>query len=73
MKSFTVYIDESLSTRDMVRLKHEIMAMPHVVDVEHPRHDQHDLTVDYEPHAGLTREVLRMLRAQGLHPDIISA
>jgi hypothetical protein len=73
MKSFTVYIDESMSTRDMVRLKHEIMAMPHVVDVEHPRHDKHDLTVEYEPHAGLPGEVLRMIRAQGLHPDIISA
>lgn len=73
MKSFTVYIDESLSSRDVVKLKHDIMAIPHVVDVEHPRHDKHDLTIDYEPHAGLPGAVLRALRSKGLHPDIISA
>lgn len=73
MKSFTVYIDESLSSRDVVKLKHDIMAIPHVVDVEHPRHDKHDLTIDYEPYAGLPATVIKTLRSKGLHPDIISA
>ena len=73
MNSITVYINESLSTREMVKLKHEIKAIPHVVDVEHPRHDEHDLTIDYEPNTNMPGEVLDALRARGLHPDITSA
>lgn len=73
MNTITVYIDESLNTRDMLKLKHEIMAMPHVVDVEHPRQDKHDLTVDYVPHEGLPSMLLKALRSKGLHPDIVSA
>lgn len=73
MKSISVYIDESLTTRDMVKLKHDILAIPHVLDVEHPRHALHDLTIDYEAHSSLPSLVLQTLRAQGLHPDIISA
>ena len=73
MNTITVYIDESLNTQDMLKLKHEIMAMPHVVDVEHPRQDKHDLTVDYEPHEGLPSMLLKALRSKGLHPDIVSA
>lgn len=73
MNSITIYIDESLTTREIVKLKHEILAIPHVMDVEHPRHDPHDLTIDYEAHASLPGLVLEKLRSQGLHPDIISA
>ncbi len=73
MNSIMVYIDESLSTREIVKLKHEILAIPHVLDVEHPRHDPHDLTIDYEAHASLPGLVLEKLRSKGLHPDIISA
>lgn len=73
MNTITVYIDESLNTREMLKLKHEIMSMPHVVDVEHPRHDKHDLTVDYEADTGLPSMLLKSLRSKGLHPDIISA
>ncbi len=73
MHSITIYIDESLTTREIVRLKHEILAIPHVTDVEHPRHDPHDLTIDYEAHSSLPGLVLEKLRSQGLHPDITSA
>lgn len=73
MNSITVYIDESLTTRQMVKLKHEILAIPHVKDVEHPRHDAHDLTIDYEAHSSLPSLVLETLRSKGLHPDIYSA
>ena len=73
MKSITIYIDESLSTREMVKLKREILTIPHVTDVEHPRHDAHDLTIDYEAHSSLPGMVIEKLRAQGLHPDITSA
>lgn len=73
MKSITIYIDESLSTREMVKIKREILTIPHVMDVEHPRHDRHDLTIDYEAHSSLPGLVIERLRAQGLHPDITSA
>lgn len=73
MNSITVYIDESLNTREIVQLKHEILTIPHVTDVEHPRHAPHDLTIDYEAHSGLPSLVLERLRSLGLHPDITSA
>lgn len=73
MNSITIYIDESLTTREMVKLKHQLLAIPHVSDVEHPRHNQHDLTIDYEAHNSLPSLVLKTLRSQGLHPDITSA
>ncbi len=73
MHSITVYLDESLSTRDMVKLKHEIMALPHVKDVEHPRHDAHDLTIDYEVHQDMPEMLLKELRSKGYHPDVVSA
>lgn len=73
MNSITVYIDESLSTREIVKLKNDLLAIPHVTDVEHPRHDEHDLTIDYEAHESLPGLVLEKIRSQGLHPDITSA
>ena len=73
MNSITVYLDESLCTRDMVRLRREIMALPHVMDVEHPRRDTHDLTIDYEANAEMPSMLLKELRSKGLHPDITSA
>jgi len=73
MNSITIYIDESLTTREIVKLKHEILSIPHVKDVEHPRHALHDLTVDYEAHSSLPGLVIEKLRSQGLHPDITSA
>lgn len=73
MNSITVYIDETLSARDIVELKREIEALPHVIDVEHPREDQHNLTIDYEGHANMPTVLLEKLRSRGLHPDITSA
>lgn len=73
MNSITVYINESLSTREILKIKHEILAIPHVIDVEHPRHNPHDLTIDYEAHSSLPGLVLEKLRSKGLHPDITSA
>ena len=73
MNSITVYLDESLCTRDMVKLKREIMSLPHVMDVEHPRKDTHDLTIDYEASSDMPSMLLKELRSKGLHPDITSA
>jgi len=73
MNTITVYLDESLSTREMVKLRHEILEIPHVVGVARPRHDHHDLTIDYEPKNSIPQRLLQWLRTKGLHPDITSA
>lgn len=73
MNTVTVYIDENLSTRERIKLKHDIMEMPYINDVELARNDSHDLMVEYEAHAGMPANVLNMLRSKGLHPDITSA
>jgi len=72
MHTVTVYLDESMRTRDLVKLKQEIMALPHVSDVALARHDAHDLTIEYEKHAGLPSSLLSLMRARGLHPNVIS-
>lgn len=73
MNSITIYIDETLSAGEFVKLKHDLLSLPHVLDVEHPRHHEHDLTIDYEPNASVPSLVLETLRLKGLHPDITSA
>jgi len=73
MNTITVYLDEALSIRDMVKLKREIMALPHVMDVERPRQDKHDLTIDYKANSEMPTMLLRELRSKGFHPDIVSA
>ncbi len=72
MNCVNVYIGESLTTREIVKLKHEILALPHVVDVEHPRHDPHNLTIEYESHENMPTILMEQLRAKGFQPDITS-
>lgn len=72
MNSITVYIDEILSTREIVKLKREVAELPHVIDVEHPRHDPHNLTIEYESHTNMPAFLLGELRSRGLHPNITS-
>lgn len=73
MHTVTIYLDEDLKTRDLVKLKRELMSMPYVVDVEMARKDSHDITIEYEEHSGMPSRVLHMMRHRGLHPDVISA
>lgn len=73
MHVVTVYLDEDLKTRELVQLKRDIMAMPYVQDVELTRKDAHDITIEYQEHAGMPGQVLSMMRSRGLHPDVISA
>lgn len=73
MNSITVYIDESLNNSEIEKIKNELLAIPHVTDVEHPLNDEHDFTIEYEAHSSLPGLVIETLRSQGLHPDIISA
>ncbi len=72
MHTVQLHIDEDLTTREMIKLKKQLLQLPHVVDVEVGRHDHHDLTVDYETHATMPMRLVSSLEAQGLHPDIIS-
>ena len=72
MNCINVYIGESLSTREIVKLKHEILSLAHVVDVEHPRHDPHNLTIEYESHENMPTLLMEELRSRGMHPDITS-
>lgn len=72
MNCINVYIGESLSSREVVKLKHELLALPHVIDVEHPRHDPHNLTIEYENHENMPTILIEELRSRGLHPDITS-
>lgn len=73
MHTINIYFDEKLSTRDVVKLKREIEKMPYIIDVEHPRHDIHNLTIEYEKHPDMPELLLKELRSRGFHPDVTSA
>lgn len=73
MHAINIYFDENMSTREIVKLKREIAKMPYIIDVEHPRHDAHNLTIEYEAHPGMPELLLEELRSRGLHPDVTSA
>lgn len=73
MHAINVYFDESLSAQEIGQLISDIEKLPHVVDVEHPRQDAHNLTIEYEAHPGMPEILLEELRSRGLHPDVTSA
>lgn len=72
MHSINIYFDENMTTREIIKLKREISEMQHVVDVEHPHHDAHNLTIEYETHPDMPTKLLEELRLRGLHPDVTS-
>jgi hypothetical protein len=73
MHAIQLYIDENLDAGQLSALRQTLMDVPHVVDVELSSRDHHDMLVEYEEKSGMPMSIIRSLRKQGLHPDVISA
>lgn len=73
MHAIQLYIDENLSPDQVSNLRQTLMKVPHVVDVEFSSRDHHDMLVEYEEMSGMPMSIIRSLRRQGLHPDVVSA
>lgn len=73
MNSVRIYIDEALDRDRRNALIHTIQSVQHVVDVELSEKDPHEFVVEYQAQKNLPVRLIEVLRAQGYHPDILSA
>jgi hypothetical protein len=71
MHSINVHIDENLSTMDINGLRNRLLEDPHVRNVEMRSEMPHDMLVEFDAHHEVPVHVLDMLKAQGLHADIV--
>lgn len=72
MNTIRIYINESLDVQQLETLKHLMMDISHVVDVETSNGDSHEFVVEYEDHHNMPIKIIETLRREGFHPDIIS-
>ena len=73
MHTVQVYIDETLEPEMVNEVKQEIMALPHVLNVEMNISVPHEMVIDFEENYNIPMEVMQKRESIGLHPDIISA
>jgi hypothetical protein len=73
MHSIQVYIDEKLDSKLLNELRLQMLALPHVTNVEINAAQPHDLLVEYEKHYNIPMLVMDKLHHRGLHSDIVSA
>ena len=72
MNIMNIHIDETLSNRDIRKLKNVLIAVPHVINVELNSSVPHDLMVEFEAHNNMPVIILNNLSRQGLHSDMQS-
>ena len=71
MNYVNIHIDETVNQQDMGILCQQLMAAPHVNDVEVSAKRPHDMLVEFEEHYNMPMRLLFMLKQQGLHADIV--
>lgn len=73
MNTVRIYIDEDLDQQKRTELESFIREMSHVVDVGIGKNEPHEVVIEFEEHHNMPMMLIERLRAQGFHPDIISA
>lgn len=74
MHAIQVYVDETLDTNGLDKVKEALLMIPHVKDVIVTISMPHDVVVEYNASNQSTPiKIMESLHQQGLHPDIISA
>lgn len=71
MHSINVHIDENMNRTDIDALRQQLAEEPYVRNVEMRLEMPHDILVEFEEHHEIPLHVLEMLRARGLHADIV--
>lgn len=74
MHAIQVYVDETLDTQGMDKVKSALLKIPYVKDVVVSISVPHDMVVEYdESDRTIPIKIMESLHQQGLHSDIISA
>ena len=74
MHAIQVYVDETLDSKGLNKLKSALLKIPFVKDVVVSNSVPHDVIVEYdESDRSIPIKILESLHKQGLHSDIISA
>ena len=74
MHAIQVYVDETLDTKGLDKVKLALLKLPYVKDVIFSNFQPHGVVVEYDKSDRSTPiKIIESLHQQGLHPDIISA
>jgi len=74
MHAIQVYVDETLDTQGLDKVRSILLKIPYVKDVVVSNNQPHDVVVEYDESDKSTPiKVIESLHQQGLHSDIISA
>jgi hypothetical protein len=74
MHSVHLYIQETLESGQLGKVRDMLSGIPHVVDVGFSDKAPHDVYVDFEAHQhDIPMQIIQALEKEGLHPDIVSA
>lgn len=71
MNTINVHIDETIGSNELGSLCREILAAPHVHDVQFNPHMPHDMLVEFDEHENVPMHVLDIFKEHGLHADIV--
>lgn len=71
MNTINLYINETLGDRQFHSLQQSLLSNAHVRDVHFNPNIPHDLLVEFDEHENMPMHVLDMIKAQGLHADIV--
>ena len=71
MNTINIHIDETVSDKDLSGLRRDLMAAPHVRDVQFHAKMPHDLLVEFDEHENVPMHVMDIFKERGLHADIV--
>ncbi|TDY00947.1 hypothetical protein [Thiohalophilus thiocyanatoxydans] len=70
MRTIQIHFDDTLDDQRREQLRSELMALPHVSNVEVEASKEHDMLIEFEERHNMPMSIMDVLHNQGLHPDI---
>ncbi|MDZ7662118.1 hypothetical protein [Thiohalophilus sp.] len=70
MRAIQIHFHDTLDNQQRDQLRNELMALPHVSNVEVEASKEHDMLIEFEERHNMPMSIMDVLHNQGLHPDI---
>ncbi|MGD8547475.1 MAG: hypothetical protein PVH51_02250 [Thiohalophilus sp.] len=70
MRAIQIHFHDRLDNQKLDHVRHELMALPHVNNVEIEAGKAHDMLVEFEEKHNIPMSIIDVLHHEGLHPDI---
>ena len=71
MADVTIHIDETLDNGRLERLRDEILGQTGVMAADYRKEKRHLMTVEFDPARNNSENLLKVVKAQGLHAELI--